>query len=155
MKIDVKNEVMFFYKTLMYYVTFFGSYLFVGVSILVLFFINQKEFSAKFLIGIVISMAVEYTVKFFYKHRRPDFNKDNEKALFEKFQERSSFPSGHSSTIALFTTLLVRTYSNFPLSVLFIILTLLVGASRVFLKRHYIADVIAGYAIGIIVGSIL
>lgn len=152
MKLDVKNEAMFFYATLMYYSSFFGSFLFAGTSIVILYLIGQTQASYKFLLGIAIAMLIEYSIKLFYKHKRPDFNKDREKALFEKFQERSSFPSGHSAAISLFTTLVARIYMNTPLTILFVGLTILVGLSRVFLKRHYVSDVIAGYIIGLMVG---
>lgn len=154
-KIDTKREMLFFYKTLMQYITFFGSYLFGLLAVIALYLMQQKLFAVKLLFGGILLVIIEYAIKLFYKEKRPDFYKDHEKALFERFQERSSFPSGHSGLIALFTTLLFRMYGNLSLTLMFAVIAVLVGLSRMYLKRHYVIDVIAGYAIGIVIAILI
>jgi undecaprenyl-diphosphatase len=68
----------------------------------------------------------------------------------------SSFPSGHAelSAIAYLTiaALLARTQSSFKIGFYFIalavLLTILIGISRVYLGVHYPSDVLAGWCIG-------
>ena len=61
-----------------------------------------------------------------------------------------SFPSGHTTTcFALFFGLsfLIR---NNPLKILFLLLALITGFSRIYLSQHFLGDVLAGSVLGII-----
>jgi membrane-associated phospholipid phosphatase len=62
----------------------------------------------------------------------------------------ASFPSGHAaSAFALATSLALFTI-NKRLSLLYLILAILVGYSRIYLAQHFPADVLGGAAIGIL-----
>lgn len=148
-KIDFKNEIEFFYRTLVNYFSFFGSFVFWVLTIILFLILNQKEFAVKFSIAAIISMAVEHAIKFFYSEKRPDIKSVKPKALYEAFQERTSFPSGHSAIAAAFTTLLYLKYHMVYLTSLFIFISIMVGLSRIALKRHYLKDIIAGYVLGV------
>ena len=151
-KIDLKNEMEFFYRTLVNYFSFFGSFVFWILTVMLLFILNQEEFAIKFAIAAAISMAIEHFIKFIYMEKRPDANSIKPAALYEAFQEKTSFPSGHSAIAAAFTTLLHLEYHVTYLTYFFIFITLMAGLSRISLKRHYLKDVIAGYVLGFLVG---
>ena len=155
MKIDFKNEIKFFYRALIGYFSFFGSFVFVAFAIVLFFILNQKDFAIKFLIAAIISMAIEHLIKIIYSEKRPDVKFVKPQALYEKFQERTSFPSGHAAIAATFTTLLHLQYHLIYLTYLFVFITLMVGLSRISLKRHYLSDVIAGYALGILIAYLI
>lgn len=65
-----------------------------------------------------------------------------------------SFPSGH--TVSIFTAATVFTYISRKKSwgIVFLIIALLVGYSRMYLSQHFLEDVIAGSMIGVFVTAI-
>ena len=70
---------------------------------------------------------------------------------------QTSFPSGHTmAAFALFTMLtLITTDSNRRWGLVFAVLAVLVGVSRVFLVQHFLADILAGALLGIIVSCLI
>ena len=155
MRLNIKHELKFFYESLMKYASFYGSFLFWTSVVILLIILNQKSFAIKFITATILVMAIEYSIKGLHKVRRPDFKEIKAYSLVQKFQEGGSFPSGHSANIALFTTMLHATYQIYPLTIFFAIMAVLVGLSRVYLKRHYFRDVLGGYVLGIIVGYLM
>ncbi|MCD9019274.1 phosphatase PAP2 family protein [Parachryseolinea silvisoli] len=63
-----------------------------------------------------------------------------------------SFPSGHTVTIFGLCVFLALCSSNRFVTVLLLILSVLVGLSRVYLLQHFVGDVAAGALIGNVVG---
>lgn len=70
---------------------------------------------------------------------------------------QTSFPSGHTmAAFALFTMLtLISIDSNRRWGLLFAVLAVLVGVSRVFLVQHFLADILAGALLGIAVSCLI
>uniref|UniRef100_A0A8R1IE91 AcidPPc domain-containing protein n=1 Tax=Caenorhabditis japonica TaxID=281687 RepID=A0A8R1IE91_CAEJA len=89
-------------------------------------------------------------IKFHFHRERPIKSYSN---LQQLTVDVYSFPSGHSSRAAM---LVVMLYNFAPLfAVPLIPLPLIVGLSRVALGRHYITDVVAGTALGILEGRLM
>ncbi len=151
MRFNIKNEIKFLYEALMNYISFFGSIVFWVIAIIILIAIKQTPFALKFAAASVIVFSIEHITKLFYKAKRPDYNIVKPYSTIQKFQESSAFPSGHSANISLFTVMLHLEYGICLLTSLFVAVTILDGISRIYLKRHYAKDVIAGYAVGILI----
>ncbi len=149
--IDFRNEIKFFYRALIGYFSFFGSFVFWFLTVVLFFILKQDKFAVKFAVAAIISMSIEHLIKFSNPVKRPDVKLIKPQALYEKFQERTSFPSGHSAIVAAFTTLLHLEYGVISLTALFAAISLMVGLSRISLKRHYLSDVFAGYVLGILI----
>ncbi len=66
-------------------------------------------------------------------------------------QDRRSFPSGHTSNAFTWATVAERHYGR-SVGLPMYLLASLVGASRISQNRHHLSDVLAGSAIGFIVG---
>ena len=66
--------------------------------------------------------------------------------------DTSSFPSGHATTAAAAATALALMVPRWR--ALAVALAVLVGASRVLLGVHFVADVLAGFALGAAMGTL-
>ena len=135
-------------------ITFFGSIPFLlpayVVIAAILFFRKQKADAICTAVIGLLSTALIFTLKNIYARDRPDL------PLFAK-ATNYSFPSGHSLSSAVFFAVLISLVweSKFSkpiriiLTVCLILLTLLIGISRIILRYHYATDVIAGFCLGI------
>ena len=111
----------------------------------------RKSHAALFLVGAVLGgLLLSITLKEAFDRSRPDLVTH----LSHVFTD--SFPSGHSMMSALtyltLGTLLAKMHKDLHVRAFFlttaILISLLVGASRVYLGVHWPSDVLAGWAFG-------
>ncbi|WP_407541078.1 phosphatase PAP2 family protein [Deinococcus radiomollis] len=100
-----------------------------------------------FLLSVSGAVILNTLLKLFFGRARPQ-------VIPWLWQEGdSSFPSGHSSMAAALAVtvvaLLWRTPWRWPVLVLGVIYTVIMGLSRVYLGVHYPTDVLAGWALGV------
>lgn len=131
-----------------------------GVAVLTLFILAAMGFLAinrayRTMVVLVVSTVSGITasmlLKHFFARPRPDLVPHLDHVY------TSSFPSGHSMMSALvYLTLgalvapiLHKFWLRFYVIALAILLTILVGASRVYMGVHYPTDVLAGWAAGL------
>jgi len=136
-------------------ITALGSTVVLGVVLLVVtgyLFAAGKRRTGWFVLATVLSgTALNSLLKLAFARPRPDLVTPLTQAL------TLSFPSGHAALSAIcyltLGTLLARTQASRAVRVYFIatamLLTLLVGVSRIYLGVHYPTDVLAGWCIGI------
>ena len=105
-----------------------------------------KDFIFVFL-GLVFIQIICYGIKAVFFKERP--NKEKHNSFLEKINA-SSFPSIHTAR-ATFVYTAWFFFTNYQFKVLFLLLILIVALTRVFLKKHYKIDVVAGFILGIIV----
>ncbi len=124
---------------------------------LFLYFLLSGNFalSEKLLAAFIIIVIITYAVKSLYFKARPD-NSTGQigKSLMDK-ADLSSFPSVHAARITALGTLLSLTYATFAIYALSVIIVAAVCVSRILLKRHYTADVVAGIVVGLAVGYLV
>lgn len=112
---------------------------------------NHPKFKIYFLIllaGFFLNEIVCSAIKYFWHKPRP--NGQQFKSGFEKI-DAGSFPSIHSSRIAfvyLSMSYIQYMAGNLFIVPVFLIVIIIVGYSRVFLKKHFFVDVMAGYFFG-------
>jgi membrane-associated phospholipid phosphatase len=144
-----RNQVMLF-------ITFLGKHQFLipaNLCLVIYFlFINKQSwFSIRVAAIAISSLGLMFLLKHLFKRKRP-------LAPLLKAVKGLSFPSGHAIMAVTFygfiIYILFHTLNNnglkYFLTVLIIILMLLMGLSRIYLRVHYFSDVIAGYIIGLL-----
>ncbi len=114
-----------------------------------LFIKKQKWYSIKVPAIALSSVALMFLLKHIFNRERPDIPLlDAAKGL--------SFPSGHALMSVTFYGLIIymvfksvkQEGLKWTLIVLLILLIIMIGLSRIYLRVHYASDVIAGYCIG-------
>lgn len=144
---DRNSDIMLFF-------TFLGTHNFLIPANLVLiayflFIKKNKWYSIKVPAIALTSLGLMYGLKFLFGRPRPDVP-----LLFQA--DGLSFPSGHALFSITFYGLLIyivyKTVSNkllkWFLIVALLILIVIVGFSRVYLRVHYATDVMAGFCVG-------
>jgi membrane-associated phospholipid phosphatase len=135
-------------------ITFFGSYLFMVTAWLTLmgFYLFVRKNKRRFINIFIIAFSnfgLMVGLKFFFNRPRPLIPLINEIPGL-------SFPSGHAFMGTIFYGLLisivyreVRTvWKKWLLIVFLLCCIILVGLSRVYLRVHYLSDVLAGFSFG-------
>ena len=133
--------------------TALGSYAFIIIVVTsalgYLLLLRKYALSAVMLLAVIGGMLISNVLKHGFDRPRPDL--EHAAQVFTP-----SFPSGHATLSAVtFLTLgglLTRANLDWRVKIYFlaiaVVLTLVVGISRVYLGVHYPSDVIAGWCIG-------
>lgn len=131
----------------------FSSFIFL-ISMRYNFLLNMRYELAVLIFGLFADLIIVGIIKGIARRSRPPFNiKDQlyEAPLVDKF----SFPSGHSSRGAMLSVLCLTFFCSLPQFItLFVkLFPLVLGASRIFIGRHYVSDVMIGLLLGYAEGN--
>ena len=139
---------------IMNFVTFFGKHEFLIPAnlLLIAYYVFVKKhrwYSIKIPAIAISSLLMMFGLKNLFGRTRPD------NQLLEA-AENFSFPSGHALMAVTFYGLLAyivwHSVKNqklkWTLIILLILWIIIVGVSRIYLRRHYYSDVMAGFAMG-------
>jgi undecaprenyl-diphosphatase len=132
-------------------ITSLGSSLFSTLFFIILLFINKKT-ALFFLLGYALIETINASIKTIWHKTRP--NKQKYSNIIEKI-DSGSFPSTHASRIIFIGLTIFHLFQSNIILLLIIPLIILIGISRISLKKHYLTDIIAGYIIGFIIWTIL
>ena len=108
--------------------------------------VDQSERIAKILITTVVATEL---IKRIARRQRPAFER-LERLI--RMQRTASFPSGHAASAA--AAAIALSVFHPALLPVWLLLALLMAASRVYVGVHYPSDAAAGLAIGIVLGTI-
>jgi membrane-associated phospholipid phosphatase len=131
-------------------VTLFGHPVFYIFIIIILLKFNLP-FALHLLPALLFVEALCIIIKLVYRKERPILQS---RKGFYNLIDANSFPSVHSARISLLATAIIFYYQNILFTFLGVFLALLVGYSRIHLKRHYFFDVVFGFLLGIITAFI-
>lgn len=114
---------------------------------------NTIALAVNFIVAIGLTSALgEGLIKHIVCRKRP-CHKLEYKDLVVKRPDFYSFPSGHTaSSFSIFAVALLRCNINEWLVIL--ILAILISFSRIYLRVHYLTDVLCGVVLGLICGNI-
>ncbi len=142
-------------NAIMKFITLLGTHYFLIPANLLLiayylFIRKHKWYSIKIPAIAISSVALMFILKNLFNRPRPDLP-----LLFEA--KGLSFPSGHALMSVTFYGLLIYIVYNSPIVakpwkvvwiVLLVLLIIMIGMTRIYLRVHYASDVIAGYSMG-------
>lgn len=144
---DANTDVMLFF-------TFLGTHIFLipanfALIFFFLFIRKHKWYSIRIPAIALSSLALMFILKNLFGRQRPDI------PLLREVQGLS-FPSGHALMSVTFYGLLIyiiwetvkRPWLKIMLVTLLLLLIFIIGFSRIYLRVHYVSDVIAGFATG-------
>jgi len=102
-----------------------------------------------------IQLIIVEIIKTSVNRNRPKtLNRKNR--IWKLSASSGSFPSGHTANIFTLMILIIHTYSTDITTTIALYLTaILVAISRLYLGRHYIIDIFAGFIIGTTITTIL
>lgn len=125
-------------------ITTLGSLPFISSTILILILINFKSALIIF-IGLILIEAIGALIKIIFYKKRP--NHQSYSNIIEKI-DSGSFPSIHSARSILIALAISLLLSSGIIVGFMFLCVFLVGVSRVYLKKHFIVDIIGGYIFG-------
>jgi len=135
-------------------ITIFGNtwFLFTAYMLLIIYFAWKRKYDHSIAIAMISFGAwnLSKLCKAIFQRSRPELS------LVKKPIDYS-FPSGHALTSFVFCSILawlvwrtgIRVIWKWMITVLLLVFTLSIGASRIVLNVHYASDVIGGFALGI------
>ncbi len=145
--LSLKEHKKKFFNDFFKQISSLGSYqAYISYSVLILLtgFINEFVF---LIIGLILMYIIAIPIRYFYVKDRPKAKPRNN--LIEKISA-SSFPSLHSTrTIFLLLFLINFFEKEFAISLFLCLIALLILYSRIYRKKHDVADIIGGIVLGI------
>lgn len=142
------------------YVTYLGDGIFAVIVSVVLLFFNRKIgvlVILSYLMSSGITQSLKHTI--FADAGRPIqfFQQTNLVHFIDgvTIHAYNSFPSGHTTSVFALCSMLSICYQKPSFQVMFFLIAIITGLSRVYLLQHYLIDVIAGSFIGVLSSIVL
>ena len=132
-------------------ITQLGSAYFYAILVIFLLTTNKKTIALHLTLGLLACYILSIIFRLFYFKNRPE--KEDYFNLFTKINA-SSFPSVHMMTSIYVAVALANYIKILPVSIFLGLTALLIGYSRIYLKKHYFIDVFFGLVIGLTLGII-
>lgn len=137
------------YQTVSRDISSLGSFIAHIIIISAVYISNLDQLLTKQLaLNFLATIIVCYIIRLVHFSERP--NKRSTNTFLERL-DASSFPSAHACR-SFGAAVIAGNYLGSPYTVFFMILAFLISHSRVVIKEHHPRDIIAGTAIGIVLG---
>lgn len=140
-----------FLDTLMELLTELGDQLvFIAIALVIYWFFN-KRVAFKLVFVFISSAIVNELLKGIIARNRPYVEEPS--LGVGTLTHGYSFPSGHAQNTGVITTVLYKNYSNKSKWLKWVLLAaiIIVPFTRMYLGQHYLTDVLAGLALGIVI----
>ena len=141
-----------FIDKLMIAVTLSGELGIIWIIISFFLFSRTKYTKEAIMVLLAIALASILGIKHIVKRKRP-FIKNNIIKLMISQPGTYSFPSGHTASSFAAATVFIRT--DMRLTYLIVVIAILISFSRLYLRVHYLSDVIGGIILGVFSGTII
>lgn len=135
--------------------SFIGSLYLSILWVMPLWFLSRRERAHDYLLALVIVTVVVEGLKWFFDRPRPPESLSDVRLLAVPFSTvgNGSFPSGHAARAGLLIPAFWREHRwrSWPIELYVLGMSL----SRIYVGVHFPSDVVAGTAIGIILGGVV
>ena len=121
------------------------------IPVIVYFLETKKSVAIDLMTIIILTEIVCGAIKYIYPKQRPV---PMQRKTFFQVYMAGSFPSAHTARIAALSAAITMIYPNKIFIVIGALLTIGVGYSRIYLKKHYLIDVVAGLLIGAAIAAL-
>lgn len=154
---EIDNRIMNFIEkrfinkrldSIMKVITFLGDYGLVWLTLILYLLFNNYNVQAKAIITslIITIFANELVLKNVFKRKRPAHSNKYENIIID-IPKSFSFPSGHTAT-AFSVVPIAFSKCTTGVATISLVAALLIASSRVYLKVHYVTDVLVGAMLG-------
>lgn len=126
--------------------------------IFVVLFAISGSIVLKFAVIYLVQLGVVESIKFLTKRPRPKAHLKRiiETNVFGLRVSSGSFPSGHASNVTTIAVLITAFYNISGNSFILVFLTAFtIAISRIYLRKHYLLDVLGGALIGFAISNLL
>ncbi len=134
--------------------TFLGDGLLSVFAVLVLLVMKRWKEAVLLLVAFLSSGLLSCLFKNLFSLPRPKLYFEQMSIAYSSFIEgttlsnNSSFPSGHTTSAFAMATVIALVSKKKATAILVLLLTMLVGYSRIYLGQHFLQDVVAGAFLG-------
>lgn len=144
----------YFLDFIFIYFTYFGDGFFCVAIALLLFLFKKRFLALMVLSSYALSGIIAQVLKYFILEARPAiFLKATTYKYFIEnvtLHNFHAFPSGHTASAFALVAVLSFAAKNKNFSLLFLLLAIMVGYSRIYLAQHFMDDVLIGAIIGVL-----
>ncbi len=127
-------------------IIFFGDYLiFFAIIPLVYFWYKDRKLFFKLVFAVALAKLVEMGIGHIFPTPRP-YEVTGITPILRNMKGDPSFPSGHTSVVIAFAATIFLKYKK--LGIVFLLLAVLIGVSRVIGGVHYPVDILGGIFVG-------
>jgi membrane-associated phospholipid phosphatase len=145
--------------TLFIYLTYMGDGVFAVIVCLLYLLMRRWSRACQLISAFIVSALVAQILKNVFSMPRPkQFFPVGQYPYFIDNVTHvgfSSFPSGHSTSIFALATLLAIFDSNKKGNVVYLLVAVAVGYSRIYLGQHFLGDVLTGSSIGVLTAVLI
>jgi membrane-associated phospholipid phosphatase len=124
-----------------------------AIGLILVLLKRQREMGVAIILSYAISGGLAQLLKRIILSPRPEAFFKNQ--LYQDILNQSgntnlfhSFPSGHTTSAFALATVLAYYFDSFGSQIIFLLLALLAGFSRIYLGQHFLTDVMAGMVLG-------
>jgi len=132
-------------------VSSFGGSVFYALVVLFLLIFGKMNVALQLIVSFLIIILISFAIKLIFFKNRPKKQKFTN--VVEKI-DAGSFPSVHSARATSLTFIILSNIPRLELFLTLIPLALLVCYSRIFIKKHFLLDVVGGIVLGVITSFI-
>jgi membrane-associated phospholipid phosphatase len=145
--------------TFFVFLTFLGNGLFPVIVFVIFLVMRRWSAATQVMTSFLLSALLTQLLKSYFSMPRPkQFFLPGQYAYFIDGITNvgfASFPSGHSTTVFALATMMALLETNKKANIVYLLVAVAVGYSRIYLGQHFLGDVLMGSVIGTVAAIVV